>query len=330
MVESQHAANSTHALCSPPWRAIEFFAGIGGFAWAWPTCDIAVAIDIDQTARAVYRRHWPHPYLLKEIGSLSAESLAPLHANLWWLSPPCQPYSRRGQQRDVDDPRAASLLHLISLIPKLRPRAIALENVLGFGASRARARLEKVLLECNYQLATCELCPTELGWPNRRPRFYLLACLEPLRPWQPLPDCTTSVRAILEGALQPDELDGSSATDDQTSLLGEDVSCLISQRERALFGDALDRVDIQQPNAVTACFGSSYGKSLLHAGSYVITARDQWRRFTPREVARLLGYPPSFTLPADLSCRRAWKLLGNSLSIPVVRYVLSHLPNVST
>lgn len=36
------------------------------------------------------------------------------------LSPPCQPYTRRGARRDAEDPRASSFLHLISLLQRMK------------------------------------------------------------------------------------------------------------------------------------------------------------------------------------------------------------------
>lgn len=293
------------------WHAIEFFAGIGGFACAWPECPKITAIDIDVQAREVYRLHWSHEYLIREIGSLDSETLFALNSNMWWLSPPCQPYSRRGHQRDIDDPRSAALLRLMDLLPQVRPRAIALENVEGFGQSRARALLERILAAQGYQFQSRTLCPTEIGWPNRRPRFYLLASLDPLAPWRELPHDAVPLADLLIDA----EVDH--------------AACQVGTEEVQLYSRAMDRVVLSDLNAVTACFGSSYGKSILHAGSYIVS-QEGWRRFSPAEVARLLGFSRTFSLPAQYSYRRAWKLLGNSLSIPVVRYILSHLPGGPT
>lgn len=310
MLYNQRVADSKQTTRAsdqqPNWRAIEFFAGIGGFACAWPECDIVVAIDIDLEARNVYRRNWSHPYLNCEIGSLEAERLAQYGADLWWMSPPCQPYSSRGRQRDILDARAASLNHLLELIPQLRPRAIALENVIGFKESHARCRLENTLSECGYHIAVCELCPTQLGWPNRRPRFYMLASLVAIKPWLPLPNLKVSLWPLLATAEPMDE-----------------AACAVDPCDVEKFGSAMDRIEYGH-EAVTACFGSSYGKSLLHSGSYLVL-QGKWRRFTPAEVVRLLGFPSTFILPSELTYRRAWKLLGNSLSIPAVRYVLAHL-----
>ena len=292
-------------------RAIEFFAGIGGFACAaeraWPQIELELtAIDIDHAARTVYQLNHNHPYVTAEIQSLSTATLAQMAADVWWLSPPCQPYSCRGYQRDIDDPRAASLLFLIKQIEQLRPRMLALENVQGFADSRAVELLNGVLTQCGYFSMHRHLCPTEMGWPNRRPRFYLLASLEPLRTWDPLPRYECSLSQLIEHA----EFDAQ--------------DCLVASELVERFVVGMDRIDPTQAGCVSACFGSSYGKSLLHAGSYCQHG-STWRRFAPVEVARLLGFPRDFVLPKEMTNRRLWKLLGNSLSIPAVEYVLRHL-----
>ena len=76
MAENQRDAIEQLGAGQQLWRAVEFFAGIGGFACAAPQCEIAAAIDIDRDARTVYQRHWSHPYWIREIGSLTAACLA--------------------------------------------------------------------------------------------------------------------------------------------------------------------------------------------------------------------------------------------------------------
>lgn len=292
-------------------RAIEFYAGVGGFAtaaarvWGDRSLDI-VPIDIDQTARRVYELNHAHKVWTREIESLSARELQSIEADLWWLSPPCQPYSRRGHQRDLDDPRAASLVHLISMIEEVKPSWIALENVVGFARSRACGMLRDALSRAGYSVLHREMCPTELGWPNRRPRFYLIASIQPVETWQPPATYHWSVAELIEGA-QVDP-----------------IQCMVDAESLSRFESGMNRVDPAIPHNVTACFGSSYGKSLLHAGSYC-AQQGTYRRFSPSEVARLLGFPIAFKLPEDLRYRRLWKLLGNSLSIPAVEYVLSQI-----
>jgi len=51
------------------------------------------------------------------------------------------------------------------------------------------------------------------------------------------------------------------------------------------------------------------------------------RYFTPREVARLMGFPeaPEFTFPDTCANILCYRLLGNSLNVTVVSTLLEHL-----
>ncbi len=291
-------------------RAVEFFAGLGGFVTAWPEVDIAAAIDIHQGAAEIYSANCSHPYWVREIESITVEDLLALRANLWWMSPPCQPYTQRGQQRDVADSRARSLLRLIDLIAECEPKYLLLENVRGFSKSSALAQLTKQLDRCAYRWQSIELCPTQMNWPNKRPRYYLMACRgAELLPWRevPLYSCRTA-----------DLVNRQADAQDIAPELLLDASTV------AAIEEGIDRCD---PNCdrATACFASSYGRSLLNSGSYLQLKTGGYRRFSPREVANLLGFPQDFKLPSTIRTRALWKLLGNSLSLPAVRYVLSHL-----
>lgn len=294
------------------YRVVELFAGIGGFRASWPGAEVVRAIDVNQDAAHVYRCNFHCPYEVRDLTAVGPEAMRAWAADLWWLSPPCQPFTRRGQRRDITDSRSAGLNHLTQLVGQLQPQALALENVLGFDGSMAHQALCEQLTQAGYSILQRSLCPTELGWPNRRPRFYLLASQRPLASWKPLPSYTHRLCDLL--------------------LKVPDSSTLwMSPAVIEGYFSAIDRVDANDPSCVTACFGSSYGKVIPRAGSY-LQVGQRYRRFAPREVARLLGYSDEFCLclerdvPEAVRNRKLWKLLGNSLSLPAVRYVLSHLP----
>ena len=52
------------------------------------------------------------------------------------------------------------------------------------------------------------------------------------------------------------------------------------------------------------------------------------RYFTPREVARLHGFPETFAFPDAISQKKRYELLGNSLSVQVVAGLLRYLMGV--
>ncbi len=313
---------------------LELFCGIGGCAAALgERAEIVAAVDINQVALSVYRHNFRHPVQVRAIESLPAQVCRENVADLWWMSPPCQPYTVRGRRLDVHDPRAESLLTVIERIAQIRPRYVALENVPGFGGSRAHQRLRATLDAHGYEVQEQILCPTQLGVPNRRRRFYLIAgrsgslceprpgdwpaagdaasgrcsrapaSAEPRRPWQ------FTVRQILD-ADPPDQL----------WMPGEFLD---------RYRTAVHVLDPEDAYAESHCFASGYGQSIAHSGSYLATPRGV-RRFSPREILRLLCFPPGFCVPGSLTLRKAWELAGNSLSVAPVRHVLAAIPELAT
>lgn len=280
--------------------ALELYAGIGGFAAAAADLDIAVlqAIDIDPQALGIHGLNFSVP---THVGELESCDVRSVRADLWWMSPPCRPFTRRGAQRDVDDPRARSMLRLIDEVCEARPEMVALENVPPFARSRACEQIRRALSRCGYHVALELRCPSELGIPNRRERAYLLASRQPLCSLRPPPRDPRRLADYLDSAWEP--------------------SLRVAVEMAEQYAGALDLVD-PMCDKPAACFASSYGKSPVRSGSYLRSAGGL-RYFSPAEVARLLGFPGSFRFPDSVGRRRRWSLLGNSLSVPVVRWVLS-------
>ena len=106
-----------------------------------------------------------------------------------------------------------------------------------------------------------------------------------------------------------------------------DADLLVSSELLAPYAGAIDILDAADPAAVTSCFTAAYGRSPVRSGSYLRTGGGV-RRFSPREILRLLGFPAAFDLPRRLSAHDAWPLVGNSLSVSAVRWVLSCMPEL--
>ena len=298
-------------------RVLELFCGIGGCAAAVAArADVVAAIDIDRCALCVYQHNFAHRSLARTIESLSASELAAFQADLWWLSPPCQPYTTRGKQRDL-----AYLCGVsdgaMERIEQVRPRYIALENVAPFVSSHARQRLLESLGRAGYACAEGTVCPSELGWPNRRPRYYLLAEQSPRLLHQGLlagvdrqeQSTATLTQITPAGSIRaqpdiPNPIPISVPTPIQNLL--DPSPCLSLRLDRDFlrrYGQAIHVVAAEDPAAVTRCFTSAYGRSPVHCGSYLREAGDAGaiRRFSPHEILRLLGFPPDYALPPDLS-----------------------------
>ena len=292
-------------------RVFELYCGIGGCAAAlsaWPgASNVVAAVDIHRGALDVYSHNFAHPTVAAAIDSLSADRLQAWDADLWWLSPPCQPFTRRGVRRDIDDPRCRSLLTLLTRLESAPPRFLALENVPGFHGSQMHGRLRDALERAGFgTVHERTFCPTEAGVPNRRQRFYLLAAREPIA----APRLPPLARRCLRDFLLPER--------DADPDLHVDPELLEKYRGAIHVLELEERND---PGAVSHCFTSAYGRSPVRSGSYLRTARGV-RRFAPVEILRLLGFPEGYSLPREMGLNSAWRLVGNSLSIVAVRAVL--------
>lgn len=289
-------------------RAIELFCGIGGFAAAvGDRFEIVAAVDINRTALDVYQHNFDHPVVAASVESIPFSRLQDWDADLWWLSPPCQPFTRRGRQLDTDDLRSAGFLGLLDRITRILPAHIVMENVPGFVESQAHLRLRELLETLGYHVQEQLLCPAHLGIPNRRQRFYLIGSQEALT--SPTND-TASLRPL------------SRFLDNKPT---EDL--WVEPNLATRYPYALNIVDADDREAIAACFTAAYGRSPVRSGSYLTTDRGL-RRFSPAEILRFLGFPEDYSLPEHLPKKVAWRLLGNSVSLPAVRYVLSAIPSI--
>jgi tRNA (cytosine38-C5)-methyltransferase len=136
-------------------------------------------------------------------------------ADIWCMSPPCQPHTRQhnNQHMESTDARSQSFLHLCKLLCDIDeaklPKLILLENVIGFEKEQTVMMEEhdlkhlqqstnirkqhdlcdggrvngssfdtfrRALSRRNYRVAHFHLDPTHLGTPNNRPRHYTVAC----------------------------------------------------------------------------------------------------------------------------------------------------------
>lgn len=343
-------------------RVLELYSGIGGMHFACRperTCVVA-AVDVNTTANSVYAFNFPDTRLLqRNVQSLSAREIDSLQPDLVTMSPPCQPFTRQGLQRDSQDPRSSSLFAFLNVLSTLKnkPKYILLENVKGFETSATHSTLTQVLQASGYHIHRYLLSPTQFGIPNSRMRFY---CLAKLRPAQ-FRDCRHEDNGVCSGACQekpppgsqeigpPQSLSSFLSLSDEQDLRNE-ASYLLPDKILSRFSLLLDIVEPTSTN--TCCFTKGYGHYVEGTGSVLLQAPTdhmhevyrqvphkeavpedvlemlrnlRLRYFTPQEVARLMCFPECFAFPPDLKPRHQYQLLGNSVNVRVVRALLDYL-----
>ena len=284
-------------------RVLELFSGVGGWRYAMEGLgEVVAAYDISPAANETYALNHGHAPIAKELANIPAEVLAAHGADTWALSPPCQPYCRMGNRQDLEDRRSRAFLRLLEVLDTAPPECLILENVEGFESSQAHQRLSEILRRLGMHEHLLRLCPSKLGVPNFRPRLFLLAS-----------------KGSIPEAVIPEKDPGPIAPYlDQV----EDEGLYLSDEVVAKHGPGLDIV--RSGDSRSACFIGGYGRRLVGSGSFLRTPRGL-RRFSPAELARIMGLPAAFHFPASVPLEKRYKLLGNGLSIPAARLAFARL-----
>lgn len=291
-------------------KVLELFCGIGGCAAAiTPADQVVAAVDQNHNAIVAYRANYRHRAFACAVADLPESAWYHGGDALWWMSPPCQPFTSRGNRRDLDDPRCDGFKFVIERIKRHAPQRIVLENVPGFAGSRAHRLLSDTLALHQYHVSEWILCPTRLGVPMRRKRFYVAADRDDLRVPVTLPNRVVNWETVIDPKF--DRVDC-------PDLIVPSEEC---ERHREAI-HIVDRAS-QGDDAVARCFTSGYSKSPRYSGSCLRMLDGRVRRFAPHEILRLLGFPETFVLPSELSLQQQWALVGNSLSVDAVQFVLN-------
>ncbi|KAG7551897.1 C-5 cytosine methyltransferase [Arabidopsis thaliana x Arabidopsis arenosa] len=169
-----------------PWRVLEFYSGIGGMRYSLMAsgvvAEVVEAFEINDSANDVYQHNFKHRPYQGNIQSLTAVDLDKYNADAWLLSPPCQPYTRQGLQKQSGDARAFSFLRILELIPHTSkpPQMLFVENVVGFETSDTHMEMIDTLTKLDYVTQEFILSPLQFGVPYSRPRYFCLAKRKPL------------------------------------------------------------------------------------------------------------------------------------------------------
>lgn len=170
---------------------IDLFAGIGGFAAALESFGGTgvYSVEIDEAAAAVYERNWGHSPL-GDITKVANDEVMTVPAHdVLAAGFPCQPFSKSGAQRGMDETRGTLFFNIMKIIEAHHPTVVVLENVRNLAGPRHRHEWEVIidLLRAEgYRVSEVpavfspHLLPLERGGrPQVRERVFITATYDP-------------------------------------------------------------------------------------------------------------------------------------------------------
>lgn len=117
---------------------VDLFAGIGGFHAALSAMggECVYASEIDPRAAEVYRRNWGHNPLGDITADANDEVMRVPSCDVLTAGFPCQPFSKSGAQRGMEETRGTLYWNILKVIQTHHPKVVLLENVRNLAGPR--------------------------------------------------------------------------------------------------------------------------------------------------------------------------------------------------
>jgi DNA (cytosine-5)-methyltransferase 1 len=310
-------------------RFLDCFAGIGGFHVAM-TSQGAVcsgAIELDAEARATYRANHPGIYPLHDdIRSATAKMFGGVDIVCGGF--PCQSFSQAGEGKGFADAEKGALFFEVArLIGALSPSMALLENVAGL-CSHDDGRTFEVILDrlttLGYAVATATLNASDFGLAQMRERLFLVCIhdralgnrVDPFR-FPKGADASVVIEDILESVPAVASCYRNmvrSKSDPVVRTEQIQVVGLIDGKPHQGY-----RVASPIGKGFTLCANS--GGAGRKTGLYLVKGKP--RTLSPREAARMQGFPESFT--PHVNPNTALRQFGNAVAVPVISAIAEQL-----
>lgn len=292
----------------PAFRMIDLFAGIGGIRLGFESAggETVFSSEWDIPAQKTYQANFGEiPY--GDITKIKAEEIPAFDVLVAGF--PCQPFSQAGKKMGLADTRGTLFFDIARILNYHRPPVVFLENVKRFKThdnGNTFTIIKTLLEDLGYEVHAQVLNAKDFGVPQNRERIYIVAFLGktkfefPQKCKQP---------AVLGDILEKNV--PAKYTISDKLWAGHQRRKKEHQEKGYGFGYCL----FNKKSPYTSTISARYYKD----GSEILIEQKgkNPRKLTPREAARLQGFPDTFVIPVGDS--QAYKQFGNSVAVPVIK-----------
>jgi len=319
---------------NPIFNFIDLFAGIGGFRIALQKVGgkCVFSSEIDNAAKRTYETNFgEYPFgdirefTGPDIADEELDKLIPNH-NILAAGFPCQPFSLAGvSARNYlgqfhgfsDEDKGNLFFDIARIVAVKKPEVVFLENVKNFRVhdkGNTFLTVKRTMEDLGYYFFSNTINAEKLV-PQRRQRFFMVCFKKmpndfkfPILVGEP-----QKLKSILENNV-PSEY-----TISDKLWIGH-----INRSKRNVdrgTGFTTYTADLEKPSkTIVARYGKD-GKECL-----IPQEGQNPRKLTPRECARLQGFPETFILPSSNAA--AYHQFGNSVAVPVIEVIARQIVSV--
>ena len=315
------------------YKAIDLFAGIGGIRLGFDQAfqneiKTVFVSEWDDKAVETYRANFnSNVNIVGDITTVDEKNI-PEH-DILLAGFPCQAFSLAGRKKGFEDARGTLFFDVARIVKYHKPKVVFCENVknlVNHDRGRTFKIIKNILEELGYRVFYKVLNSKDFGVPQNRERIYIVAFRTDIAPLSfSFPDSSgtsTFIKDIIE------EHEGSSKYYLSTTYL----ESLRRHKERHMSKGNGFGYEIRDNDSVAGaivCGGMGRERNLIvdnrltdfkpvtHIKGEV--NKDFIRKMTPREWARLQGFPDKFKfVVADT---HLYKQFGNSVTVPVIKAI---------
>lgn len=318
------------APTNPRFTFIDLFAGIGGFRIAMQNLGgkCVYSSEWDVQAQKTYLANYgeiPYGDITKE----STKQYIPDGFDVLCAGFPCQAFSLAGKRRGFEETRGTLFFDVAEIIRRKRPKAFFLENVKGLKIHDKGKTLDTILNvlrnDLDYYVPDPEIVNAmNFGVPQHRERIYIVGFRKDMKVNSfKYPEPTDNTKRFIDIREEKE-------VSPKYYLSTQYQHTLYEHKKRhASKGNGFGYDIIPDDGVANAIVVGGMGRERNIVIDKRLTNftpvtnikgeinRDGWRRMTPREWARLQGFPDSFIIP--VSDASAYKQFGNSVAVPAIQ-----------
>ena len=312
---------------NPDFSFIDLFAGIGGFRISLQALNgkCNFSSEIDNSAKKTYESNFGEvpfgdirEFTGKNITNKGLKRLIPDHTILTGGFP-CQPFSLAGVSARIslgiahgfeDENQGNLFFDILRIIALKKPDAVFLENVKNFerhDGGNTYKTVKEEIEKLGYSFHS-KVINSKYVVPQKRERFYMV-CFKDRNTKFEFPEFIgepLKLKSILEK--KPSE----EYTISDKLWAGHQRRTKRNLERGTGFTAFTANLD-KPANTIVARYGKD-GKECL-----IPQKGKNPRKLTPRECARIQGFPESFILPSSNAA--SYRQFGNSVAVPVIKSI---------
>lgn len=311
-------------------KVVSMFCGCGGMdlgilggfeylgkRYAKLPFEIVYALDNDEYCTKIYNDNFKHKCVVQDIKSLDIASLPDFDVLIGGF--PCQSFSISAQnppRLGYKDERGMLFFEMVKILRERQPRFFIAENVKGLLSANKGKAFPMIIEEfenAGYKVVHKLLNADEYGVPQRRQRVVIVGFRDEEdynRFSYPIP--------IDSRKTLGDVIDLAADNDDKWFFSQKAVDGMMAVREK------MNKGRIQNLDEPCNTISSHLAKVSLNSTDPVRFVNGHYRRFTPRECARIQSFPDDFMLDS-VSEARQYKAIGNAVPPVMMWYIAKQL-----